>query len=805
MNPSLNRSALREARSRVIRRARPGNVVRRRSTRHRAGSDRRRTALLKGRSSGSRSSPALGGWLTKKGEIIRRRLFASRRGRPQSRGITRERLPAWPVQERAFRRGLDPLKQLASGYGIQTSYIDMEGDQQRASPATLKAVLGLLGVTAGTQKQIREALLELELGRWRQPLPPVTVAWDGKPTRLPLRLPANLDRWQTCCRLRLEDGTCKTLDWDTGTSAPVEMARLDDRTYITRQLLIPALPFGYHNLEFEITERRHTALLIAAPAKSYAPPGKIRDWGIFLPMYAAHSARSWGAGNFHDFEQLARWTAEQGGRVVGTLPLLAVFLGGPVQQPSPYCPVSRLFWNEFYIDPTRAPEFSRCAEARRLVASAGFQKRLARFRAEPLVDYAPQMQTRRNVLELLARDFFRRPSARFSTFQRFLGSRPALVDYAEFRAACEQTGAPWHRWESRMRLGKLQPGDFSQQAKHFHLYAQWLAQEQLEQLLGTCRKADVRLYLDLPLGVHPDGYDLWRQNAAFAFPASAGAPPDPCFTKGQNWGFAPLHPRRIRERRYEYVLDFLRFQMHAAGMLRLDHIMALHRLYWIPPGATPDQGAYVSYPAEELYAILSLESHRHKTILMGENLGTVPPEVNAAMARHRVRQSYVVQYEARPFSARVLRQPPACSVAGLNTHDMPTFQSFWRGQDITDRANIGLIPRSQVTARRKERQRLAAALAGFFIRKDLLSAAQAEDAAAVLRACLKWLGASPAEVLLINLEDLWLEGQPQNLPGTTNERPNWRRKARHRVEDLSSRLDLRWLTTNRARGAKNTR
>jgi anti-sigma regulatory factor (Ser/Thr protein kinase) len=201
-------------------------------------------------------------------------------------------------------------------------------------------------------------------------------------------------------------------------------------------------------------------------------------------------------------------------------------------------------------------------------------------------------------------------SPRRQEFRNFLRAKPNAADYAEFRAACEQTGTSWRHWEERMRHGKLQSGDYSERARNYHLYAQWVAEEQITALAQRCQQKGVHFYLDLPNGVHLDGYDVWRQMDLFAVRAAAGAPPDVFFSLGQNWGFPPLHPERLRRRGYCYFIDFVRLHMQHTGLLRLDHILGLHRVYWIPPGAPPTLGAYVSYPADEFQAILSLESHR---------------------------------------------------------------------------------------------------------------------------------------------------------------------------------------------------
>jgi 4-alpha-glucanotransferase len=516
---------------------------------------------------------------------------------------------------------------------------------------------------------------------------------------------------------------------------------------------------------------------------------------MFFPIYSLHSQRSWGAGNFTDWAEFTRWAASFGANVMGTLPLLAAFLDGPFGDPSPYSPASRLFWNEFYLDITAIPEFTACAEAQKLAGSAAFQKRLETFRRGALIDYRSEMAVRRKVLEQLGRFFFSKSSARRREFERFLSARPGVEQYAEFRAVCEKTARPWQLWPQRLREGSLRKGDYSEETKRYHLYVQWLAQEQMDQLLQAANRAGAHFYLDLPLGVNPAGYDTWREREVFALNASAGAPPDVFFTKGQDWGFAPLHPQKLRAQGYRYVLDYLRFQMRHTDLLRIDHVMSLHRLYWIPNGFSAAEGAYVTYRADELYALFCLESHRHRTMLVGENLGTVPPEVNAAMERHRLRKMYVVQYEQRTDPKAALPLPPRQCVASMNTHDMPPFAAFWRGDDIADRADLGLIRGKKLREQKRTRKKMKEALVIFLRRHGLLQT-KPPGPADVFRACLEWLSSSRAETVLINLEDLWGETLQQNVPGTLNERPNWRRKARLTLEEIRQLPQVAQLLRN---------
>jgi 4-alpha-glucanotransferase len=450
-----------------------------------------------------------------------------------------------------------------------------------------------------------------------------------------------------------------------------------------------------------------------------------------------------------------------------------------------------LFWNEFYLDVERVPELASCPAARRLMESVGFRKRLSRLRREPLVEYAAQMALKREVLEALSRSFFSKPSARRQAFERYLRKHPHLADYARFRAVREARSGSWTGWPARLRAGELRDSDCPSSVRQYHLYVQWLAHEQMTELSAKANLQEVQLYLDMPLGTHRDGYDAWCFQNLFALAASGGSPPDPVFTQGQDWGFAPIHPQRSREQGHAYIRSYLRHHLRHARMLRFDHVMGLHRLFWVPQGLSASHGAYVSYPAEEIYAMLSIESHHNRAVIIGENLGTVPPEVNRSLKRHGVAGMFVVQYEAHPPPGPPLRRVPENEVASMNTHDMPPFAAFWEGLDIDDRHQLGLIKRGDLAGEHRQRQRICRSLARLLHRQGSSGRPKKTDSAAVLAAILRHLGSSDARWLLLNLEDLWLETGSQNTPGTSTERVNWRRKLRFSLEQLIGKPE--WL------------
>jgi len=648
------------------------------------------------------------------------------------------------------------LHQLARLYGVQTAYYDMSHHRCRASVEALLAALRSLGAPVVTLQDVPSAWRGLQQAQWQRPLEPVVIAWDGELPAVRLRLPSATAETTLVSHLTLETGEQEGWEW-RGTDLPaLEKAEVEGTPYVVKRLpLSRRLPWGYHRLSLELAGRCEEALIISAPLKTYLPP-ESRVWGVFLPLYALHTQQSWGSGNFSDLESLTSWVAEMGGQVVATLPLLPTFFD---EAPSPYLPVSRLMWNEFYLDITKSPELQKCPSARALLASFSFRDEIESLRKLPLVDYPRQIALKRQVMEELCRCLFTEATDRLYALHRFAEDHPIVENYARFRATCEKQGISWRSWPQPLRDGALNEGDYDEEVRRYHLYVQWLAHEQIQALSGEAQKKGLRLYLDLPLGVHPDGFDVWHERSLFAPDVSVGAPPDAVFTRGQNWNFPPLHPEKIREQGYRYAIAYLRHHLKHGGILRIDHVMGLHRLFWIPNGVEPGQGVYVRYHNEELYAILALESHRHQAILVGEDLGTVPPEVRPTMRRHGLHRMYVLQYEVVTNHQRALRPIPHNCVASLNTHDMPTFASFWQGLDSRDAVVTFLRDKG-------------------WIREPVA------DTGAILRACLSFLSASQARVLLVNLEDLWLETRPQNIPGTWKEYPNWQRKARYNLEEL---------------------
>jgi len=674
------------------------------------------------------------------------------------------------------------LRHLAEMHGLQLGYTDIHGTHQAAQPEPLQRALEALGVEAGNDAALDRGLALAHRERHARRLPPVVVAWDGE-TSVEVRLPANTTGAYT---LSVAGPQFTAESSGSLRDAPVTASvEVDGETYVARRLrLEEPLPPGYFQLRLSASDGDgEAALVISAPRRVYTTDGR-RGWGLFVPLYALRSERDHGVGDFTDLRTLIDWVGDAGGNMVGTLPLLATFLDQPFE-PSPYAPVSRLAWNELYLDVESLPEYGGAAKK----AFTDTQAKAARttLRETARADHAGAMALKRRALAPMAEACWAKPKRR-AQLEAFLKARPELDAYARFRAATAAQGKSWHDWPQALRDGNLPEGSFDPATYRYHAYVQWAAHTQLEGLSQHARTRGSGLYLDLPVGVHGDGFDTWAHRESFVPGLSTGAPPDALFAGGQNWAFPPPHPQRQREDHYRYLIAVLQNHLRYAGVLRIDHVMGLHRLFVIPSHAPASDGMYLRYPADELYALLSLESHRSGTVLIGENLGTVPDEVQHGMQAHGISGMHVVQYQAQPDPAAALPPAHAGDVASLNTHDMPPFAAYWDGADLGTQQDLGFIDQGQREAMAGARAWQRHCLSTYLGRRTAL--APDADAPEAMAALLQHLGRSDAHDVLVNLEDLWGETHAQNVPGTWREHANWQNRAKHSFEAWSKDEDI---------------
>lgn len=616
---------------------------------------------------------------------------------------------------------LSALHALAGAMGVHTHYIDGLRKRVVVGPETLVRVCAALGAQITRPEEAAEALRAWHEASSAAVLPPVIVAWDGALAPIAVSDDGPLE-----ARLVLEDGQVLGLERHGGA------------LHATQRL-----PLGYHRLTIEAEGRAESGTVIAAPVHSFRRSAGQRSWGVGTQLAALRSRRSRSTGDLRDLESLCRWIGDRGGDLVTVLPLLPTF-NGDSPEPSPYSPVSRLFWSELILD---LGEAHRSTEPPRTldVTLADREVRAA------LAGQAPADHD---------------------------ASDPLLQHYARFRGAQTLLGRNWRDWPSPAREGEPTPDQVDAAEEHFHLVAQSRVRHQLHELRQRLDQVGFRLGLDLAVGVHPDGYDTWSRQHLFATGMSVGAPPDGGFPSGQDWGFPPVLPAASRHEGHHYMASSIGHQMALAGVLRVDHIMAWTRLYWIPHGLGLHQGTYVSYPAEELFAILTLESHRHRCEIVGENLGTVPLDIFEALPRHRIWGMYLAQFAAS--SELPITPPTAADVALVGTHDTPTLAGWLSGHDIIERLRYHLLAPGAEAVVRTERLRATERLAA-------LLAVPVTDPRALLGALLEWLGQSESPLVVAWLEDLWLEERGVNLPGTrSSECPNWQRPMSRLLDDLMS-------------------
>lgn len=713
--------------------------------------------------------------------------------------------------QRGTRSDRAALRQLATALRVFTEYESGRDGTVKASDEALLRLITSLGYPIEDPSQAPALLERIESEQAARLIEPVTVCWIGRKATVAVRLPERAPK-TIAWTITTEDGRSlqgsqplaelRTATRRTRTGARVAVALLPLPGSTSRTPADHQLGAGYHRLCVTLGKRSGESLLLCAPTVSYQVPADQgvagerggRSLGLFCPTYSIRSERNQGIGDLTDLRELAAWGADHGADLISTLPLLSGFLKGEVFNPGPYAPVSRLFWNELLLDPELAPGFDDCSAAQKLLSSADYRKRAAALRRSKLIDYRAVAAHKREVLELLSESFFAGGGDKSSAYRAFLKQTPEVNRYARFRATGETHDSPWQEWPKRQRGGTLRAGDFRPEDERYHLYAQFAMHEQLATFSAEMAERGGKLYLDLPVGTHASGYDIWSNQELFMTGATVGAPPDSAFDDGQNWGFPPMHPEAARESGYTHFIAALRNHLAHAHFLRLDHVMCFYRLFMIPEGMAGADGVYIGYEHEELFAILCIESHRAQCRLIGENLGTVPRAIEVAMEKHRVGMLYIGQFSVntkRPKagaktkpSTATLAPIAANRAASLNTHDLPPFALDLMGGDVAQYLGKGSAAPKSLDSTPDTWTDRAHALAALLTKLGFCTPnPSAEQLAAAFN---RYLAESDAELALVNIEDFWGETRPQNIPGTSDEYPNWRCKLTQTIKQIRS-------------------
>lgn len=611
-------------------------------------------------------------------------------------------------------------------WGASTAYRDTSGHIRRPPPSTLAAVLDALGASPASPSPPTGdvGLLVLDRRRLAEMAPAGGVS-----------------------ELHCEDGAVVAL-------APGQPPPLD-------------LPYGYHQWH-QLDDRGGAEPRIVRFALSPGtchPIGGVRAWGWALQLYALRSRSSWGIGDLGDLTSFGRWSTREGASFCLINPIHAANPTLP-QEPSPYTPTSRCFRNPLYLRVEDVPGFSDLATELEPAARAG-----RALLAERRIDRDAVFALKLGALERLWERFIRRHRDR--SFDRYLGEQGALLrDWANYCALREHHGAPWPTWpvEHRDVRGDAVARFSEERAARVEFFAwlQWLLDAQLA-VAGT----SISLVSDLAVGVGHDAADTWLWPDCFAHGVAVGAPPDEFNRLGQNWDLVPFHPWGLRRSAYEPFVRMLRAAFSHAGGVRLDHVMGLFRLFWIPEGGSPEVGTYVRYPARELLDLVALESWRAGAWVIGEDLGTVEEEVRIELAARGVLSSRLLWFEDDPPASW-----PASSVASVGTHDLPTVAGLWGGKDLQVQRQLGLRPDPAGAARMRARLRAATGAP-----EDL-------PVGQLIGAVHRALDGAGSVLVAASLEDaLALEERP-NLPGTRDERPNWSLALPVLLEDLHDQTGI---------------
>ncbi|ORV87506.1 4-alpha-glucanotransferase [Mycobacterium interjectum] len=670
------------------------------------------------------------------------------------------------------------LVELARRFGIATEYEDWTGRPVLVPGETLVAVLAALGVEAGTEQERNAALTAQRRAYWRRRMPATIVGRTGEQIRFWAHVthgdPAEV--W-----LQLEDGTVRGgVQQVDNFTPPYE---LDGRWIGEASFALPAhLPLGYHRVHLRSGDSETSTALIVTPDWLGLPEqlGARRAWGLAAQLYSVRSRQSWGVGDLTDLTDLAVWSASRhGADYVLINPLHAAGFGPTWRmEPSPYLPTSRRFVNPIYLRVEAIPEYAdltKRGRVRRLRSDV--QRRAGQLDA---IDRDGAWAAKRAALKLLHE--VPRSAGRELAYAAFRDREGiSLENFATWCALAEEYGGDWHRWPDSLRHPDA-PGvagftERNSDAIDFHRWLQWQLDEQLASAQSQAIRAGMALGVmhDLAVGVHPDGADAWALQDAMALGVTAGAPPDEFNQLGQDWSQPPWRPDRLDELEYLPFRALIRAQLRHAGGVRIDHIIGLFRLWWIPQGLPPTQGTYVRYDHEAMIGIVALEAHRAGALVVGEDLGTVEPWVRDYLLLRGVLGTSILWFEldrdgnGGPLPAERWRE---YCLSSVTTHDLPPTAGYLAGEHVRLRESLGLLTRPVEAELESDRAELAAWLAE--LRRVGLLADGEDDPELVVLALYRYLGRTPSRLLGVALTDAVGDRRTQNQPGTTDEYPNWR-------------------------------
>ncbi|HYP44331.1 MAG TPA: 4-alpha-glucanotransferase [Propionibacteriaceae bacterium] len=671
---------------------------------------------------------------------------------------------------------LDPaLHQLAEAYSIATDFWDWQGRHVSVAPDTITGVLAALGVHASTPEQVRQALTSAQQQRWSRMLPPFLAVRQGQQSSVPVHVSHGdaVELW-----IELETG--ETRHDVHQLEHLVEPQVVEGRTVGEAMFAVPAdLPMGYHTVHADSAGGQATMVLIVTPDWLGLPERMgHRAWGVATQLYSVRSHQSWGVGDLADLADLAVWAAaDHGADYILINPLHAAEPVAPME-PSPYLPTTRRFANPLYLRVERIPEYAQ--------ASGHQRAEVDRLRAELLgadvldrIDRDAAWAAKRAALEIVRA--VPRTAGRELAYRAYRTRQgTGLEDYATWCALVESYGTDWTAWPPELQHPHSSEtrafADEHADEVDFHRWLQWVLDEQLGATQLAARSAGMSLGImhDLAVGVHPRGADSWMLQDVYASGISVGAPPDPYNQNGQNWTQRPWRPDRMAEVAYAPFRELVATILRHAGGIRVDHVIGLFRLWWIPEGGAPTDGTYVRYDHEALVGILALEAHRAGAVVVGEDLGTVEPWVRDYLRERGILGTSILWFEFEFDAGGAPLRPEwwrEYCLASVTTHDLPPTAAYLVGDHVRLREELGVLTRplaEELAADEADRQ---AWLDNLVRRGALTEGSGVEETLQALHRYLTW---TPSRLLCLALTDAVGDRRSQNQPGTVDEYPNWR-------------------------------
>ncbi|KAB0507044.1 4-alpha-glucanotransferase [Pseudomonas lini] len=654
------------------------------------------------------------------------------------------------------------LEILASRAGLAVDWIDANGRPQKVTPAVLRSVLSGLGHPANTAQEIDASLLQLQEVQQTRHLPPLLTCDVGVGLDL-----SHYFEPQTPCEIHLEDGSRINL-------------KLDDNA------LLPGLvPVGYQHVS--IDDQSFT--LAVAPQHCYSVGDAVdsenpRAWGLSVQLYSLRRPGDGGFGDTQALEELARVAGERGAEALAISPLHAMF-SGDTQRYSPYSPSSRLFLNSLYA----APGAILGERALRTAIDAtGLATELKHLEALPLIDWPTAAEAKHRLLEALYEGFTHgehplHPD--FSSFRHAGGE--ALENHCRFEAiqearALRSESLDWREWPEQWRDPRSTAlAHFAEENSTrigYYAFCQWLIARSLERAQAAARGAGmgIGLIADLAVGADGGGSQAWSRQDELLASLTVGAPPDILNRSGQGWGISAFSPEGLVRNGFRAFIEMLRANFAHAGGLRIDHVMGLQRLWVIPNDAPPSDGAYLYYPVDDLLRLLTLESHRHQAIVLGEDLGTVPEGLREKLIARSILGMRVLLFEQDNTHFKPILDWPDNALATTSTHDLPTLNGWWHGRDIDWSARLNLVDAPGEIEWRQHREREREGLRRVLSEDPQNFREESHETDQVLDAAIRFLGHTRAPLVLLPMEDALGIEQQANLPGTTDTHPNWSRR-----------------------------